>query len=173
MFRNRKDKQSFSFSKKTSLLSPASKKTLLRRRPSHHSKCRLIFNTCRVRTPDISPPGRGGAAHSEAAGRYEARQDGTPGRFAQETTAPRAPQGIEDNWLNVFSEARTNEILCKPMEEHDNRLTQGLYAVDNRFIREATAALCSKLLTRVPTPICLCKPFSGKACSGKLFGVEH
>ena len=34
--------------------------------------------------------------------------------------------------LNVSSEARTNEILVKPMEEHSKRPTSGLSAVDPR-----------------------------------------
>ena len=52
------------------------------------------------------------------------------------------------------------------MEEHDNRLTRGLSAVDKRFIRGTTATLRSWLLTIGPTPICLCKPFSCKAWPG-------
>ena len=36
--------------------------------------------------------------------------------------------------LDDSSEARTNEILCKPMEEQSPRLTTGLCAVNSRFI---------------------------------------
>ena len=39
-------------------------------------------------------------------------------------------------------------------------------AVDNWFIRGTASALRSWLLTSVTTPICLCKPFSCKACPG-------
>ena len=39
-----------------------------------------------------------------------------------------------------------------------------LESLSNRFIRETTAALRSWLLTNVPPPICLCKPYSCKAC---------
>ena len=49
------------------------------------------------------------------------------------------------------------------MGEQNPRLTCGLSAIDNRFIRGTTAALRSWLLTNVPTPICLCKLFSCKA----------
>ena len=109
--------------------------------------------------------GRGRAAHGGAAGRGGAGQDGTPtGRFDQEITVPLAFQGIEDNCLKVSSEARTIEILCKPMEEQKQWCIRGLSAIDNRFIRGTAAALRSWLLTSVPSPICLCKPFSCKAC---------
>ena len=44
--------------------------------------------------------GSGGAAHRGAAGRCGAGWDGTPtGRSTQDTTAPPAPQGTEDNCL--------------------------------------------------------------------------
>ena len=42
-------------------------------------------------------------------------------------------------------------------------------AVDERFINGATAALRSWLLSGGPSPYCLCKPFSCKACSFCLF----
>ena len=122
--------------------------------------------------------GGGRAAHSGAAGQGGVGQDGTPtGRFDQETTDPVALQGIEDK-LSKLSFGITNErILCKPREEQNPRLTRGLSAVypqfisavDNRFIRGTTAALRSWLLTSVPTPICLRKPFSCKACSGNRY----
>ena len=56
-------------------------------------------------------------------GRGGAGQDGTPtSRFDQETTVPLTLKGIESNCLNVSSEARTNEILCKPKGEQNPRL---------------------------------------------------
>ena len=61
----------------------------------------------------------------------------------------------------VSAEARTYYILCKP-----HQVTRR--AVDNRFITGTTAALRSWLLTGGPTPFCLCKPFSCKACPGIL-----
>ena len=47
---------------------------------------------------------------------------------------------------NVLSEARTKEILCKPVEEQSIRLTTGFR------ICGTTAALRSWLLTSVPSP---------------------
>ena len=52
------------------------------------------------------------------------------------------------------------------MREHDNRLTRGLFTVDDRFIRGTTAALRSWLLAKGSSPICLCKLSSCKACPG-------
>ena len=37
-------------------------------------------------------------------------------------------------------------------------------AFRQRFIRGTRSALCSWLLTHLPTPICICKPFSCKVC---------
>ena len=45
--------------------------------------------------------------------------------------------------LNVPPEARTSEILCKPMGEQNPRLTTGASAVYPRFITETRSALCS------------------------------
>ena len=52
------------------------------------------------------------------------------------------------------------------MEEPNPRLTSGLPAAHPRIITRTTAALRSWLLTNVPMPFCLCKPFSCKACVG-------
>ena len=69
--------------------------------------------------------------------------------------------------LNVSPEAQTSEILCKPMEEQNPRLTTGTSAVYLRFITGTRSALCSWLPTSGTTLFCLCKPFSCKACPGK------
>ena len=69
--------------------------------------------------------------------------------------------------FNVSPEARTSEILCKPMEEQNQRLTRGLSPVYHGFISGTRSALCSWLPTSGPTPLCLCKPFSCKACPEK------
>ena len=61
--------------------------------------------------------------------------------------------------LNVSPEARTSDILCKPTEEHNERLRTGLLAVYPQFINRKRNALCSWLLTSGPTPLFLCKPF--------------
>ena len=49
----------------------------------------------------------------------------------------------------------------------DPRLTTGSSAVYHRFISGTKSALRSWLLTSIPTPICLYKFFSCKACPGK------
>ena len=56
--------------------------------------------------------------------------------------------------------------MYKPVEEQNVRLTRDLSAVYPRFITGTASALRCWLLTSVPTPICLCKPFSCKACPG-------
>ena len=47
--------------------------------------------------------------------------------------------------FNVFPEARTSEILCKPTKDQNHRLTRGLSAVYQRFISGVRSALCSWL----------------------------
>ena len=69
--------------------------------------------------------------------------------------------------LHLLVQARTKEFLCKPAEEQNQRLTRGSSAVHPWFISGTKSALRSWLLTSVPTPFCLCKPFSCKACPGK------
>ena len=69
--------------------------------------------------------GRVGAGRCTAVWQGGARQGRTGCR---RVGAPRkqptpSSQGIEDNCLKVSSEARTIEILCKPMEERNERLT--------------------------------------------------
>ena len=114
---------------------------------------------CRIQNPDIQRAGRVGA-HGGAAGRGRAEQ------FAQETSLPRTPKASKTSLLNVFPEARTSKIPFKPMAEQNLRLTTGLSAVHPRFITGTRSALGSWLLANGPTPICLCKPFSCKACPG-------
>ena len=65
---------------------------------------------------------RGGARCGGGAGQDRM----STARFAQETTAPRAPQTSKTTVLNDFSEARTNEFQYKPMGEQNVRLTTGL-----------------------------------------------
>ena len=129
-----------------------------------HQKLKIEYKTCRIficrtQNPEIQQAGRCVAAHGEAARQGGAGQNGTPtDRFAQETTVHPALQGIEDNCPERFSEARTKEILCKPMGEQSPRLT--------RRLSPGPRALSPWLLTSVPTLICLCKTFSCKACPG-------
>ena len=62
--------------------------------------------------------------------------------------------------LNICSEARIREILCRRLREQSVRLTSGL----RRFIKGTRIAFCSWLLTNVPMPICRWKSF--EACPG-------
>ena len=82
-------------------------------------------------------------------------------------TVPRARQGIVDHRPGRPSEARTNEILFKPMGEQSPWLTTGLRPVYPRSICGTMAALRSWLLTSGPTPVCPSTPFSCKACPGE------
>ena len=72
-------------------------------------------------------------------------------RSAQETIVSRSFQGNCPGLL-FNSKDKRNSIQTE-LEVHYPR-----------FVRRMTAALCSRLLTSGPTPICLCKPFSCKAC---------
>ena len=113
----------------------------------------------------IPRAGFGGAAHGGAAGRGGDGQDGTlTGRLAQNTALP----------LH-FPEHRRNPPLACPWEHgqrgsHVNRWGKKP-RVYQQFIRGVTSALRSWLLTSGPLPICLCKPFSCKACPGFLYIV--
>ena len=87
--------------------------------------------------------------------------------FAQENKKFTAPfKAPKKRRFNFSPEARTSEILCTPMEEQNPRLTIGSSPVYHRFITGTRSALSSWLLTSGPTPFCLCKPFSCKACPG-------
>ena len=92
----------------------------------------MFSNTliCRIQNPDIPRAERFGAAQSRAAGRGGTRQDRTP-RVGSPRTQPSLlpPKASKTIVLNVSSEARTKESLCKPKEEHNERLTRGLSAV--------------------------------------------
>ena len=86
--------------------------------------CYACPGISRIQNPDIPRAGWGWAAHCGAVG-----QDGTPtGRLAQETPIPLAPRASKTTVLDVYSDARTNEILCKTVEEHNDRLTNVLSA---------------------------------------------
>ena len=58
------------------------------------------------------------------------------------------------------------------MEEQNVRLIRGLSPVYPRFITGTASALRCWLWTYVPTPICLCKLFSCKACPGADGGTQ-
>ena len=96
----------------------------------------------------------------ERSGKIGCQQNYSPRK--QKSTVP--SKASKKCRLNVSPEARTSEILCKPTEEQNHRLTRGLSAVYHRFISGMGSALCSWLPTSGTTPFCLFKPFSCKAC---------
>ena len=116
-----------------------------------------IFDpTCRILNPNIH--GRVAVERHTAGwrgrtgrGRTRRRRVDSPRR--RPTLSP--SRASKTTVLNFSSEAQTNDILCKPVEGQSMRFTRG-----------NTTALRSWLLTRVPTSICLWKPFSCKACPG-------
>ena len=121
--------------------------------------------TCRVQNPDI-PRACRVEMHGGVAGRSRA------GLFANRSVrlgnnpSSHSPQESKTRRLNVSPEAQTSDILCKPMEEQSPRLNRGSSPVRHRFITGTRSALSSWLPISVPTPICLCKPFSCRACPG-------
>ena len=82
--------------------------------------------TCRIQNPDMPQAGRvgvhggGGGAAPARTGR---RQNISPRRRA--SLVPSKASKTQTRLLNVSPEARTSEILCKPMAEHNERLTTG------------------------------------------------
>ena len=77
--------------------------------------------------PGHTTGGSGRAAHGGAAGR------GGPGRVGRRLVCSRRThmslvpsRASKKRLLNVAPEARTSEILCKPLEEQSPRLTTGL-----------------------------------------------
>ena len=111
--------------------------------------------------------GRGGGAGS---GKIGYRQNNPPRRQG----SPVPSKASRTYCLNVSSEARTNEILCKPnagtKSAVDQRPITGSSAVYPRFIRGLSARrealFLSWLLNGGPTPVCLCEPSSREACLG-------
>ena len=69
--------------------------------------------------------------------------------------------------FNVSPEERTSEILCKPTEEPNHRLTSGLSAVYERFICGVRSALCSWLPNSGTTPFVSKKTLYMQGMSGK------
>ena len=132
----------------------------------------LCFCTYRVQNPDTQQAGsvgtaQGGRRGRATLGRTWCRHFGRLG--SQQPLWPSS--ALQANVLNVSLQARTKEILCKPVEEKNIRLTRDLSPVYRRFINGTASALHWWLLVSVPTAICLCKPFHarhvqefGKSC---------
>ena len=91
-------------------------------------------NNYRVQNPNTPHARRVRAAHGGAAGHGGAGQkDGMPTvRSAQKTTVPVSPQSIVDNCPERLFGSTNKGILCKPVEEQNNRLTSGLLPVQQR-----------------------------------------
>ena len=115
--------------------------------------------------------------HTTDVSRRSARRRGGAGSgrtVCQQNCSPREQSFLipskasNTHRLNVSPEARTSETLFKPMEEQNPRLTTGSTPVYQRFITGREALFLLWLLTSGPTPICLCKPFSCKACPGTI-----
>ena len=108
--------------------------------------------------------GRSGARRDGGAGRGGAGWD-ADGSVRPGNNRPSYPRDsrIQLSWACLWKHEQS-KIICKPMGEHNERLTRGLSAV--RFNRGTTAPLRSWLLANAPAPNCLCKPFSRKACPG-------
>ena len=99
--------------------------------------CNLLtacFDTCLVQNPDIPQAGRvgapGGVAGRDRAGLYANRTV----RLGDNPFSYVPSKASKTRRLNVSPEARTSEILCKPMEEQSPRLTTGASPVYHRFI---------------------------------------
>ena len=79
--------------------------------------------------PDISRPGRDGAVRGGAAGRAR------PGRIEHRRVSPHGRQPsfvhsrLQKTVMNHSTKAQINEILCKSMEKHNERLTTDAFAV--------------------------------------------
>ena len=87
----------------------------------------LWYFTCRVQNPDTQRAGRvgtaqGGRRGGATLGRTRCRHFGRLG--SHRPSGP--PAHCKTTVLNVSSQARTKEILCKPLREQNVRLTTGL-----------------------------------------------
>ena len=129
-----------------------------------------LFGNLSNPTPEHTKGGsrRGGARRGGGAGqgRTGRRRVASPRRHP----SPLPPQGfsraghrIQLSWTFLRKHEQTKSYVNRW-----RNTTSGWRAVDERLIRGMTAALGSLLLTNGPSPICLCKPFSCKACSGNL-----
>ena len=117
----------------------------------------MVECICRFQNPDIPRSGRGGAAHG-GAGRGGAGQD--TGRTVRRggNSPPCLPEHRRQLPWRFLRKHEQNKMYV-----NQKRSTT---SVDKRFLSRTMAALRSWLLTNGPSPICLCKPFSCKACPG-------
>ena len=89
-----------------------------------------LTRTCRVQKPGntTGEPRRGARGGGAESGKTVCQQNGSP-REESFLARSRASNTCR---LNVSPEARTSEILCKPMEEQNPRLNRGSSAVYHR-----------------------------------------
>ena len=113
-------------------------------------------DACRVQTPDIPQAGRYGRRGRAGTGSTGRRRD-----CLRRRKQPLLPSR---RWKITFWVCLWKHEQRKPYVNRWRNKTRGWQPVYPRFIRGTTSALRSWLLTKVPTPICPCKPFSCKAC---------
>ena len=129
----------------------------------NHGLCFSIVFTKIISVRNVSNPkpatggsARGARRSSRARSRkISCQQNYSPGK--QNSTVP--SKASKTRRLNTSRE-RTGEILFKPTEEQNQRLTSDLSAVYQRFISETSSALCFWMPNRRTTHFSLCKPFS-------------
>ena len=123
-------------------------------------------------THNLSNPKPGHTTGGSGRGARRSGRAGSGRIGCQQNYSPRKQRSLvpskasKKRRFNVSPEAQTNEILCKPTEKQNQRLTTSSSPVYPRFISGTRSALSSWLLTSGTTPFCLCKPFSCKACPG-------
>ena len=102
------------------------------------------------------------------AGRRTEQQGGAGGWAERDADGSVRPENNRPSYSP--GHRRKPSWTCLWKHEQTNRYVnrwKTKYPVDVCFIRGTTTALRSWLLTSVPIPNCLCKPFSFKACPGK------
>ena len=125
-----------------------------------------MSNTCRIQNPNIPRAGRGGAARTaERRGEQSRAERDADGSVRPGKNRPSDP--LANQRQTLWTSLRKHERIQSDVNRWRNK-ARGRPAVDNRFISGTRSALCSWLLAGVPTPICLLKPFSCKACPGNI-----
>ena len=133
---------------------------------SSQSKSNQLSNP----NPGHAPGGlvRGGARRDGAAGRGRAAQDADGIVRPGENSSSYPPDdGKMTSWVCLWKHELRNPHVNRRRNE-----SCGLRPVDPRFIMGTRGALRSWMLTSVPSPIRLCKFFSGKAYPGNVIQVK-
>ena len=120
-----------------------------------------LYIICRFQNPNIPRASRAGRTGRQGG----IGQDGTP-----------TEQLPEDRRLSYPPRPRIN-VAWTLLQKHEQakyyvkrwrNTTIGWRAIYVRFMSGTRSALCSWMLTSAPSPVCLCKFFSCKACPGIL-----